>query len=286
MRRFRFSRCGENPTGFTLIELLAVIAVAAILSTMLLPALSKAKVETLGTRCLSNQKQLTTAWIMYCACNRGGLPANGNEGYQPPSPASNADPQWCPGRVDAATGDAPTNTLWIKAGLIYPYANNVGIYRCPADHSSYVRADQVVHQVGDAGDPRVRSVSMNAWMNPAGSSIQNGNFYIYRKDTDLTHPGAANLWLFLDENPYSINDGSFLEELSNNANPPIAISWIDIPASYHNGGSGISFCDGHAQIRKWTDPTVLNWKQSAGLSGAPAHGFDLDWLLSKTTTHR
>ena len=30
--------------------------------------------------------------------------------------------------------------------------------------------------------------------------------------------------------------------------------WIDLPAFYHNGAAGLSFADGHAEIKRWRDP--------------------------------
>ena len=59
----------NKENGFTLIELLVVIAIIAILAGMLLPALAKAT----GISCMSNNKQVVLAWLMYAGDNNSFL---------------------------------------------------------------------------------------------------------------------------------------------------------------------------------------------------------------------
>ncbi len=73
--------------NFTLIELLIVVAIIAILAGMLLPALNQARARGKAISCVSNLKQLGTAFAMYVDSNGGYYPTLGknapdNNGYK------------------------------------------------------------------------------------------------------------------------------------------------------------------------------------------------------------
>ena len=59
----------NSKSGFTLIELLVVIAMIALLTAILIPALNIAKQQAGSAVCLSNEKQLVLAWMMYAENN-------------------------------------------------------------------------------------------------------------------------------------------------------------------------------------------------------------------------
>lgn len=66
---------GCRANGFTLIELLVVIAIIAVLAALLLPALGNAREAAKAARCVSNQKQMTLALILYAQENSDQLPS-------------------------------------------------------------------------------------------------------------------------------------------------------------------------------------------------------------------
>jgi prepilin-type processing-associated H-X9-DG protein len=64
----------RHATAFTLVELLVVIGIIALLISILLPSLNKARAAAQRTVCASNLRQIGVMWYQYAQVNKGWFP--------------------------------------------------------------------------------------------------------------------------------------------------------------------------------------------------------------------
>lgn len=273
-------RCRRASSGFTLVELLVVIAIVALLSSMLIPALSKAKGKAQGIHCLNNIRQLALGWLMYADDHEGALcPNAGGKGA------------WVEGIMSFDTNFRDnTNILYLadpRYAKLAPYVPSAGVYRCPADRSD-VRVDLKTYR-------RVRTLAMNEGVgsNAEGTALPAGfGWKVFRKMNEIIAPSPSQLWILIEQHPDSINDGRFAVDCQSQNT---AARLIDFPANFHNNASALSFADGHAEMHRWLDSRTLQPNLYCGcLSHYAAEGRfisapnspDVAWLQSRTSVKR
>jgi prepilin-type processing-associated H-X9-DG protein len=216
---------------------------------------------------------------MYPDDNKGYMVKPGNSGTELYA--------WVGGWLDFNPANPDnTNTTQLldpKKAMFAPYLPSAAVYKCPADKSAV--------RVGTGYVPRVRSLSMSQaiggpgpWLPAApGMHDPQTRYKVFIKSSDLDNPGPARVYVLLDEHPDGINAGGFANKMVENP----ANAWIiDYPASFHNGAAGISFADGHAEIKKWRDQRTMppaKYNGILALGVASPNNPDMVWLSDRTT---
>jgi prepilin-type processing-associated H-X9-DG protein len=211
---------------FTLIEMLTVVMVLAVLVSLMMPSLHRARERSHGVTCMGNMRQLAQAYTFYTKNHDFNLPGAD-------SGRSKAD--W------VRRGDTPPA---IKGGTLWPYVDELGVYRCPKDFRwdkfKKVRSDFFW-----------RAFSINGYLNGERKRTRHG----VNKWTKVQKSFDQVFVIVEEQDPRGWNMNSFYLR-----NPPgVLRTWsnADWMAPLHLRGYNLTFLDGHVEYFKTQNPRSL-----------------------------
>jgi hypothetical protein len=103
-------------------------------------------------------------------------------------------------------------------------------------------------------------MSMNVWVGGfAGDSLglSDNEWRVYLKMSDMTVPGPTRTFLLMDMREDSIDIGNFAPDMRGYPDQPERFGFYDLPGNYHHRAGGLSFADGHAEIKRWLDDRTM-----------------------------
>ena len=256
-----------NRRAFTLIELLVVIAIIAILAAILFPVFAQAKESATQTSCLSNQRQIGMATMMYAADYDDyymawaalSPPINGgNTSFMPPEmqvkPYTKNDNLWtCPS--DPKRRVNPNAVPWWD-----------GSYRILTITRSYSYVGPLyTREFGASGvDP---NTGLYAFLTPTGWNTRG------RSTTELSEPADTVAWVeqyspavadqyvggiwgsgFIDCDTGKLAGRKYPSTVPSDQGPPgctFSASYNGKPTQGHREKGNYVFADGHAGIKTW-----------------------------------
>lgn len=223
-------RCAQA-RGFTLIELLVVIAIIAILAAILFPVFAQAREKARQTMCLSNQRGLGTAFMLYV------------QDYDENFPPTDYDDPGI-GRVTWPTLIEP----YIKAGVVKPVGSlepkdqKKSIFVCPSIDAPVPDSGWVALN-GSPGSRALFSYGTNTYLMPAGRGLVPPRVPAV---VPLAAIGTPSSLIMLGPSLGTVPDLSGRDDGYDGINRNT--QQYMLARSRHSGGANFTFSDGHA---KW-----------------------------------
>lgn len=269
--------------GFTLIELLVVIAIIALLLSIVIPALHQAKEIAAAAVCMSNQRQLGTAYYMYADENDGylvdGKPATNSTGYMDFDINGKNYRTHCFIAEPMNESGAFSNTSLedkirgFKVGGLWPYLETHEIFHCPMD-KRWRKPPTAVTPTAQNAIGGYRSYSLGGVLS-AGGYQETGtgeNEEVIIKYSGFSNPGSKIV--FLEEQAGDGINQNYWNVFLNQRR------WWDPFAIVHNGSSTFSYADGHADKHKWTDDVMIEMaKNGTKDEMASENSDDYEWFV-------
>lgn len=216
--------------AFTLVELLVVIGIIALLISILLPSLNKARQMAVRTKCLNNCRQLCVANQMYLSDYKQVLPFSNWDGGG--TPYSNVRVGWLYEQPLPTADPAKVET-----GTFWTYLKSRDVYRCPA----HIKAESVAF--GQAKTDALTSYLMNGAVSGYGQEDPDKSGKIIYYKINKFKSDDFLLWEADERGGSAWNDGASRPDESFNPKDPGAGGLT----ARHGRVAMVGCFDGHAE---------------------------------------